>query len=79
MEFDTEKIDDMVLALLYLTSFKEYDAIRTWKGYDWDTMDRLHQKGMIGDPHSRKKSVGLSDEGAKRSKELFEQYFAKRS
>lgn len=44
MEFDTDKIDDATLALLYLTL---HDRTRAWKGHDWDTLDRLHEKGLI--------------------------------
>jgi hypothetical protein len=33
MEYDTDKIDDDVLALLYLVAFKEKDLPwRAWKG-----------------------------------------------
>ena len=47
MEIDTEKIDETVLALLYLTL---HDGTRAWKGFDWDTLNRLHVKGLISDP-----------------------------
>jgi hypothetical protein len=41
MEIDEEKVDDAVLALLWLTL---HDRSRAWKSFDWDTMDRLHAK-----------------------------------
>ncbi len=47
MEIDEDKIDDAVLALLWLTLHTERCA---WKGFDWAATDRLHKKGMIGDP-----------------------------
>ena len=72
MKYDTDKIDDMVLALLWLT---EHDNGRAWKGHDWDAMDRLYQKGYIHDPKSKAKSVEFTEEGAKRSEELFERHF----
>jgi len=53
MGYDTDKIDEMVLALLWLT---ETGDGRTWKGHDWDAMDRLHAKGYISDPRSKAKS-----------------------
>jgi hypothetical protein len=65
----------MTLALLWLTSFKDPDGVRTWKGQDWETMKRLHTKGFISDPKSKAKSVVLSEEGEKRSKELFAKHF----
>ena len=46
MEQDTEKIDEAILALLYLTL---HDENRAWKSFDWDAMNRLHDKGLIFD------------------------------
>ena len=71
MEYDQDKVDEMTLALLWLTSFKDPGGVRAWKGQDWDTMERLHSKAYISDPKSKAKSVVLSEEGEKRSKELF--------
>ena len=76
MTYDNEKIDEVVLALLYLTSFSEdHNIHRAWKGHDWDTLDRLHEKGFISNPKSKSKSVLFSDEGFDKSKELFEKHF----
>lgn len=41
MEIDTDKIDETVLALLFLTSFPDNGFTRAWKGHDWDAMNRL--------------------------------------
>ncbi len=52
MEYDKDKVDEMVLALLYLT----LDANgRAWKSHDWDALDRLHEKNLIADPHNKNK------------------------
>ena len=75
MDIDTKKIDDTVLALLHLTL---HDDTRAWKGFDWDTMNRLHQKGFISDPVGKAKSVVLTDEGLRESERLFKKLFAKR-
>jgi hypothetical protein len=72
MAIDTNKIDDAVLALLYLTL---HDGYRAWKGMDWAVLDRLHEKGMILDPVGKVKSVVFTEEGLQRSKELFEKMF----
>ena len=77
MEIDEEKVDDMVLALLYLTTFKDKPRWRAWKGHNWEALDRLHQKGYISDPATKPKSVLLTKEGVKRSRDLFEKYFKK--
>ena len=44
---DDEKIDEAVLALLLLG---KHDGARAWKGFDWDALNRLHEKGFISDP-----------------------------
>ncbi len=77
MDIDYDRIDDYTLTLLYLvTSVNQYGA-RAWKGFDWETMNRLHAKGYISDPKSKALSVVLSEEGLSRAKELFETFFAK--
>ena len=74
MPLDTDKIDDAALALLYLTLHDRYRAL---KGFDWDVLDRLHDKGMIDDPVGKVKSVVFTPEGLERAKELFETMFRK--
>ena len=71
---DRDRIDEVVLALLYLTL---HDADRAWKGFDWDTLNRLFEKGFIHDPRNKAKSVVLTREGLRRSEALFEQMFIK--
>jgi hypothetical protein len=75
MEYDKDKVDEVVLALLYLTMFDDKAGRRAWKSHDWDAMDRLHEKGYISDPKRKAKSVAMTEEGAKRAQELFEKHF----
>jgi hypothetical protein len=77
MEYDKEKVDEVVLALLYLTSFTEHGITRAWKGQDWDVLDRLHERGLISDPKSKPRSVVLSEDAAKESARLFCKLFGK--
>lgn len=72
MAADSDKIDEAVLALLYLGL---HDERRAWKTLDWDATDRLHAKGLISDPRGRAKSVALSDEGLAAAKAAFERLF----
>jgi hypothetical protein len=74
MDIDEDKIDDAVLALLWLTL---HDGYRAWKGFDWATTDRLFKKGLIGDPVNKSKSLILTDEGLERSKALFVELFTR--
>ena len=77
MDYDADKIDDMVLALFCLTLHEEYGAMRAWKAHDWDVLDRLHHRGWILDPKNKAKSIVLTDEGLTRAERLFELYFRK--
>lgn len=74
MPVDEEKIDEAVLGLLYLTLHKDG---RAWKGFDFEAMKRLHEKGFIGNPVNKNRSVVLTDEGIAESKRLFELLFTK--
>jgi len=73
-DIDTDRIDEAVLALLYLGL---HDHHRAWKSFDWDAMDRLHEKGFISNPASKAKSIVFTDEGLERAEALFEAMFGK--
>ncbi len=76
MEYDDDKIEDAVLALLALYSF---DGGRSWKGFDFDVMDRLSEKGYISEPKGKAKSVQVTDEGLKRGLDTAAKLFGKDS
>jgi hypothetical protein len=64
MGYDKDKLDEAVLALLHLNVWEEDGSgARAWKGVPWEATDRLYQKGLIGDPKSKAKSVVLTGEG----------------
>jgi hypothetical protein len=73
MELDTDKIDDAVLALLCLGR----NGVRAWKGFDWDTMDRLHQKGYISEPRVKAHSIVFTEEGLERAQDLLKKLFGR--
>ena len=74
-DYNKDKVDEVILALLYLNSFSDRYATRAWKGFDWDVMDRLHEKGYISDPKSKAKSVIMTEEGFQLAEKLFEKHF----
>jgi hypothetical protein len=77
MDFDSKKLEEAVLGLLYFNSFDEkFGGKRAWKGFPWSVMDQLHAKGYISDPATKYKSVWLTEEGARLSKKLCEKLFA---
>ena len=75
MDVDEDRIDEAVLALLWLTL---HNGARAWKGHDWNALDRLHRKGLILDPANKAKSVALTEEGVREAERLFDVLFARR-
>lgn len=71
------KIDDAILALLYLGHWLEGPGkvARSWKTLDWDAMARLYEKGLISDPARKAKSVTLSEDGLRKAQAAFEKLF----
>ncbi len=72
MEYNKSKVDEAILALLYLTLHK-YN--RAWKGHSWDALNRLYEKGFIENPRGKVKSVVLTEEGKQYCEELFKKLF----
>lgn len=79
MNYDEDKIDEYTIALLYLVAHERHEGLgaRAWKGFNWDTLNRLHEKGYISNPVGKAKSVGMTEEGFLKAKELFERHFVK--
>ena len=75
MDYDKDKLDEIVLALLYLNFFDQDGVPRAWKTFDWDATDRLHKKGYISDPKSKAKSVIMTEKGQEVAEKLFNDYF----
>jgi hypothetical protein len=73
MNADTDKIDETVLALLYLTL---HDGARAWKSFDWDSTNRLHAKGFLEDPANKAQPFVLTEKGLRESERLFKKLFA---
>ncbi len=46
-QYDEEKVDEAVLALLYLDMWKDgrppFGVYRVWKSFLWEAMDRLYE------------------------------------
>ncbi len=76
MGYDKNKVDEAVLALLYLNYFGHQGVIRAWKGFNWDAMNRLYEEGYISDPKGKAKSVIVTEEGQKAAEELFKRLFS---
>ena len=77
MKYDQDKVDEMTLALLYLVTTGRQEGLgaRSWKGFDSNTMNRLHEKGWLKDPKTKAMSLYLTEEGFKKSEQLFLKHF----
>ena len=76
MRFDDTKIDEAALAVLSLAAFEERGITRAWKSIDWDVMNRLNERGLIGDPRNKAKSVIFTDEGIVAARAAVEKLFS---
>ena len=70
---DEDKIDRAVLALLFLDL---HDEVRAWKGFDWEALNRLHEKGFISNPRGKAKSIVFTREGLLEARRLLEELFS---
>ena len=68
-----EQIKDLTLMLLYLNSFGDDGLPRSWKGYDFDDLNKLAEEGFISEGR-RAKSVVLYDEGVEKARALCDKY-----
>jgi len=75
MELDDAKIDEAVLALLFLTLDRR--THRAWKNLNFEAMDRLYEKSYIFDPVGKAKSVVLTEEGVAMAERLAQKLFGK--
>jgi hypothetical protein len=72
MKLNQEKVEEAVLAVLWLTLHNECEA---WKTIDWDSMDRLYRKGFISNPAHRARSVVLSEQGLAEAERVAKRLF----
>ncbi len=71
---DWEGVDQAALALMLLGLHQGW---RTWKGFDWEVLNRLYEKGLITDPKTTAKSVTFTETGLEESQRLFERLFGR--
>ncbi len=68
-------IDELTMILLYLTREKDrYGNVYSWKGYDFDSLNRLSEKELILQGSYRSKSVVIPRESVPKIKRLLEKY-----
>lgn len=71
-----DKIKELTLLLLYLTSWEEKDVKmrRSWKGYPFDIMNELMDEEKITGSY-RAKSVYLTESGVEEAEKLMKKYW----
>jgi hypothetical protein len=74
MNIDEDKIDEAVLALLWLNAEAAGSA---WKGFDWPALSRLHERGLISNPASKTKSARFTRQGDIEGERLFRELFTR--
>jgi Mn-dependent DtxR family transcriptional regulator len=72
---DYDKTAKLTLLLIYLTSWNEKELVNdlrmAWKGYDFDTLNKLEEDGFISQSKTAK-SVYLTEKGVKEARILDE-------
>ncbi|MEP7186647.1 MAG: DUF6429 family protein [Rhodanobacter sp.] len=75
-EFNTDLLDDVVLALLWFNGNEtEFGGHTAWKSLPWDALDRLHASGLISEPRRKSYSVALDEKAWTRGQAVFEKWF----
>lgn len=75
VESDAGKVDEAVLARMYLTA---HDGCRAWKTFDWEATDRLYRNGFIENPVNKTQSIVLTERGLAEAERLFLKLFVQR-
>jgi DNA-binding PadR family transcriptional regulator len=72
---DYDKTAKLTLLLIYRTSWNEKELVndirRAWKGYDFDTLNKLEEDGFISQSKTAK-SIYLTEKGVKEARILDE-------
>lgn len=75
-----QAIEDLTLALLYLTRFDDENRPHqqiSWKGYDFDALEKMEEKDLLIQARSSRgygKYVYLTDDGIKKAQDLLQEY-----
>ena len=76
MERTPKQVQDLTLALLYLTSLADQAdpaSRRCWKGYDFSALEDLKTQGLLQDTQGRI-PLRLPPEGIAQAKAILNQY-----
>ena len=71
MNYQADKVDDAVLALLLLGASGQ----RAWRGIDVEAIDRLVAKGWLKTPDRNAPTLEFTDAGLQHARESFARLF----
>jgi hypothetical protein len=77
-EYNKDNVDEMVLALMYLSTFKDLFGLRVWKGLDWGVLDILHEKRYSIILKSRTKSETITEQAVKIFRKVIQEISGRR-
>lgn len=73
MHYDTKKVAEAMLALLYLTTYPDGDQAF---GFDWETVKRLHSRGLIEKPSwGNRNRIQFTETGLAEAQRAFRELF----
>lgn len=75
-----QAMQELTIMLMYLSRFNERSDVsinKAWKGYEFDIMNELDDKGYIRQGSYRSKSLVITEEGMKLAQNLLEEYNVK--
>lgn len=66
-----ERLENLTLLMIYLQSWKTGPNWMAWKGYDFQILNKLNEKGFISDKKTWK-SLFITDKGIEKAKQILE-------
>ena len=81
-EYNKDNVDKTVLALMYLSTFKDHFGLRVWKGLDrgvdWGVLDILHEKRYSITLKSRTKPETITEQAVKIFRKVIQEISGRR-
>lgn len=75
MDYDRNKVDEVILALMYLTTSENARGVRALRAFAHEHLARLEDKALINGANTSSKSVTLTTLGEELSIRYFRKHF----
>jgi len=77
-KYNKDNVDKMVLAPMYLSTYKDHFGLRVWKGLDWGVLDILHEKRYSITLKSRTKPETITEQAVKIFRKVIQEISGRR-